>query len=79
MTSQQVEDNILALFARVSQLDGIGMSQPAGASIPKLQAGLNGQTETLTQVTLTLEAHLNEIELAVAELRSLLQAHLSGS
>lgn len=77
MTQEQIELAIVDLSVRVSQLDGIGLSRPAEAAIPKLQAQVEGLRETLTQVTLTLEAHLNEIENTLRDLRVSLQSHLS--
>jgi len=55
---------------RVTALDGIGAQIPSSSSVPTIFNDLNGLRTTINQLTLTLQAQLNE----VANLVNTLQA-----
>lgn len=55
---------------RLTALDGVGSQVPSSAQVPVLFKGLNGLKTTINQLTLTLQAQLNEISQAIAVLQA---------
>jgi TolA-binding protein len=65
-----------ALLARVNQLDGAGLSDASESTVAQVQAKIAGLDETVKQAVLTLDAHLNDLEKAIDDLRKALNNHL---
>lgn len=62
---------------RLSQLDGVGLTDPSVAEIPKLKAEIAGLKETLSQVSLLLETELNDAKAKIEALEQIVAAHLA--
>ena len=50
------------LSARLSAIDGIGLSDSSTGDIPVIEADLNGLRTTLSQLVLTLQSQLNNMQ-----------------
>lgn len=78
-TLEQTNTLVDAMLARLNQLDGANLPHPSEASTAVLQAEIDGLRQTVNQAVLTLDAHLNDLDRTIAELRALLHAHLGIS
>ncbi len=58
-----------AILNRLTALDGITSPVPSAAAVPTIEADLNGVHTTIAQVTLTIQAQLNEVTQQVATLQ----------
>lgn len=67
------------LTNRVTALDGITSPVPSAAAVPTIEADLNGIHTTISQVTLTLQAQLNQLMQEVAVLTALTNQLLGGA
>lgn len=63
-----------SVSTRLSALDGINAAVPSQASVPVIQADLNGLHTTISQLTLTIQAQLNQF----SEDLAVVQAALAG-
>jgi len=61
---------INAILNRLTALDGITSPIPSAAAVPTIEADLNGIHTTISQVTLTIQAQLNEVTQQVATLQA---------
>ena len=59
-----------AILNRLTALDGITSPVPSAAAVPTIEADLNGIHTTIAQVTLTIQAQLNEVTQQVATLQA---------
>jgi len=58
-----------AILNRLTALDGITSPVPSSAAVPTIEADLNGIHTTISQVTLTIQAQLNQVTQQVATLQ----------
>jgi hypothetical protein len=58
--------DLTQLDNRLTALDGVGAQVPSAAQVPVLFKGLNGVHTTISQLTLTLQAQLNEVAQAIS-------------
>src|SRR5208337_748110 len=58
-----------AILNRLTALDGITSPVPSAAAVPTIEADLNGIHTTIAQVTLTIQAQLNQVTQQVATLQ----------
>ena len=75
-TTDQINTALDNLTVRLNQVDGIGLTYTSESTIASLTADIAGMRETVNQVVLALDSHLNDLEASVAELQHLLNAHL---
>lgn len=68
-----------AILNRLTALDGITSPVPSGAAVPTIEADLNGLHTTINQVTLTLQAQLNQVLQQVAVLQATVNEFLGGT
>lgn len=57
-----VQDDLTNFLARLSAIDGIGLSNPSTGDIPVIESDINGLRTTLSQVVLTIQSQLNAIQ-----------------
>lgn len=67
-----------AILNRLTALDGITSPVPSAAAVPTIEADLNGVHTTIAQVTLTIQAQLNEVTQQVATLQGTVNEILGG-
>jgi len=66
------------LKARVAAIDGIGLADPSEASLSRIYKEINGIKEIIDQVTLTIQALLEDISSRLNELEARLNQHLGS-
>jgi hypothetical protein len=75
-TLDQLNSAFDTLTVRVNQLDGIGLPDQTESTVASLKADVEGLRETVNQVVLTLDGHLNDMETSLAALQKLVNEHL---
>jgi hypothetical protein len=69
---------VTAIFNRLTALDGITSPVPSGAAVPTIEKDLNGLHTTINQLTLTIQAQLNEIGQQLQTLQGTVNKILGG-
>lgn len=72
------ESQFAILQNRVTALDGVTSPLPSAAAVPTLKRDLNGLRTTLNQLTLTIQAQLNEVAALVGSLQASINEVLGG-
>ena len=65
------DDQFNALTARVNNIDGLNLPDPAEARLHRLALEITGLRTTIRQVTLVLEADLKDLIVQVGNLQTL--------
>ncbi len=78
-TLAEVDEALAEIETRTNAIDGQNLSDEAEAELAKLRRAVNGLKTTLRQVTLTIQTDLNNYRTEVANLKTQLTTHLTGS
>jgi hypothetical protein len=69
---------VSAILNRLTALDGITSPVPSGAAVPVIEKDLNGLRTTINQLTLTIQAQLNEVSQQLQILQGTVNKILGG-
>lgn len=71
-----VSQRLAAAAGRLNQLDGIGLANPADATVAQLVRQVSGVTTTIEQTVLVLQTDMDTLKSEIVALQSTVDQHL---